>query len=194
MNKMKSMLPEMKRQIDAQFKKLMLLYTSFGAYTQIAKVNENELHLINRNGKRECYTRKKETMEEFELRQQKTQEKEDAALKEDKIYYAGDVKERPSFPGGESALRDFISKNLRYPKFAKEKGIYGPVVVSFIVEKDGSLTDFVITRSVDPSLEKEAIRVLQSMPKWNPGKLDGQFVTVKICETVFFDVRNIINN
>ena len=178
MNKMKSMLPEMNRQADAEIKKLMLLYASFGTYTQIAKVNENELHLINRNGKKECYTRKKETMEEFELRQQKTQEKEDAALKEDKIYYAGDVEEEPSFPGGESALRDFISKNLRYPKFAKEKGTHGSVGVSFIVEKDGSLTDFVIIQSEDPSLDKEAIRVFQSMPKWNPGKRDGQFVTV----------------
>ena len=188
MNKMKSMLPEMNRQADAEIKKLMLLYTSFGLYGQIAKVNENELHLINRNGKRECYTRKKETMEEFELRQQKTQEKEDAALKEDKIYYAGYVAEEPSFPGGESALRDFISKNLRYPIFAKEKGIQGRVQVSFIVEKDGSLTDFVITESKDPSLDKEAIRVLQSMPKWNPGKNDGQFVTVKTYKYVSFNL------
>ena len=187
MNKMKSMLPEMNRQADAEIKKLMLLYTSFGLYGQIAKVNENELHLINRNGKRECYTRKKETMEEFELRQQKTQEKEDAALKEDKIYYGG-VEEEPSFPGGEEALRDFISKNLRYPIFAKEKGIQGRVQVSFIVEKDGSLTDFVITESKDPSLDKEAIRVLQSMPKWNPGKNDGQFVTVKTYKYVSFNL------
>lgn len=188
MNKVKSMLPEIRRQIDAEFKKLMLLYASFGTYTQIAKVNENELHLINRNGKKECYTRKKETMEEFELRQQKTQEKEDAALKEDKIYYAGDVEEEPSFPGGESALRDFISKNLRYPKFAKEKGTHGSVGVSFIVEKDGSLTDFVIIQSADPSLDKEAIRVFQSMPKWNPGKRDGQFVTVIKGMSVSFDL------
>ena len=193
-DKVKSMLPEIRRQIDAEFKKLMLLYASFGTYTQIAKVNENELHLINRNGKKECYTRKKETMEEFELRQQKTQEKEDAALKEDKIYYAGYVAEEPSFPGGEEALRDFISKNLRYPIFAKENGIQGRVQVSFIVEKDGSLTDFVITQSAHPSLDKEAIRVLQSMPKWNPGKLDGQYVTVINSEDVIFDRYSIINN
>ena len=133
-------------------------------------------------------------MEEFELRQQKTQEKEDAALKEDKIYYSGDLAEGPSFPGGESALRDFISKNLRYPKFAKEKGTHGSVGVSFIVEKDGSLTDFVIIQSEDPSLDKEAIRVLQSMPKWNPGKRDGQFVTVIKGMSVSFDLYNIINN
>ena len=188
MNKMKSMLPEIRRQINAEFKKLMLLYASFGTYTQIAKVNENELHLINRNGKKECYTRKKETMEEFELRQQKTQEKEDAALKEDKIYYAGYVAEEPSFPGGENAFSDFISKNLRYPIFAKEKGIQGRVQVSFIVEKDGSLTDFVITQSAHPSLDKEAIRVLQSMPKWNPGKHHGQFVTALKYMYVFFDL------
>ena len=188
MDKIKSMLPEMEREIDAEYKKLMLLYASFGTYTQIAKVNENELHLINRNGKKECYTRQKETMEEFELKQQITQEKEDAALKEDKIYYAGYVAEEPSFPGGESALRDFISKNLRYPIFAKEKGIQGRVQVSFIVEKDGSLTDFVITESKDPSLDKEAIRVLQSMPKWNPGKNDGQFVTVKTYKYVSFNL------
>ena len=189
-NKVKSMLPEMRRQIDAEFKKLILLYASFGTYTQIAKVNENELHLINRNGKKERYTRKKETLEEFELKQQKTQEKEDAALKEDKIYdkihYYFD--EEPSFPGGESALEDFISKNRRYPIFEKEKRIQGRVQVSFIVEKDGSLTDFVITESVDPSLDKEAIRVLQSMPKWNPGKNDGQFVTVKTYEYVSFNL------
>lgn len=188
MDKVKSMLPEIRRQIDAEFKKLMLLYASFGTYTQIAKVNENELHLINRNGKKECYTRKKETMEEFELRQQKTQEKEDAALKEDKIYYSGDLAEEPSFPGGEGALRDFISKNLRYPKFAKEKGTHGSVGVSFIVEKDGSLTDFAIIQSADPSLDKEAIRVFQSMPKWNPGKRDGQFVTVIKGMSVSFDL------
>ena len=194
MNRMKSILPEKKREVDALLNKLMLLYASFGTYTQIAKVNENELHLINRNGKKECYTRQKETMEEFELKQQITQEKEDAALKEDKIYYAGYVAEKPSFPGGESALSDFISKNLRYPKFAKEKGIYGPVHVSFIVEKDGSLTDFIVTRSVDPSLDKEAIRVFQSMPKWNPGKRDGQFVTVIKGMSVSFDLYNIINN
>lgn len=181
MNKVKSMLPEAKRQLDAEFKKLMLLYASFGTYTQIAKANENELHLINRNGKKECYTRKKETMEEFELRQQKTQEKEDAALKEDKIYYSSDLAERPSFPGGEGALRDFISK------FVKEKNSPAQrVKVSFIVEKDGSLTDFVITQSTDPSRNKEAIRIFQSMPKWNPGKRDGQFVTVKTYEYVFF--------
>lgn len=102
MNKMKSMLPEMNRQADAEIKKLMLLYASFGTYTQIAKVNENELHLINRNGKKECYTRKKETMEEFELRQQKTQEKEDAALKEDNIYHVSVDADKPSFPGGEN--------------------------------------------------------------------------------------------
>ena len=188
MNRMKSILPEKKREVDALLNKLMLLYASFGTYTQIAKVNENELHLINRNGKKECYTRQKETMEEFELKQQITQEKEDAALKEDKIYYAGYVAEEPSFPGGESALRDFISKNLRYPIFAKEKGIQGRVQVSFIVEKDGSLTDFVITESKDPSLDKEAIRVLQSMPKWNPGKNDGQFVTVKTYKYVSFNL------
>ena len=188
MNRMKSILPEKKREVDALLNKLMLLYASFGTYTQIAKVNENELHLINRNGKKECYTRKKETMEEFELKQQITQEKEDAALKEDKIYYAGYVAEEPSFPGGESALRDFISKNLRYPIFAKEKGIQGRVQVSFIVEKDGSLTDFVITESKDPSLDKEAIRVLQSMPKWNPGKHHGQFVTALKYMYVFFDL------
>ena len=188
MNKVKSMLPEIRRQIDAEFKKLMLLYASFGTYTQIAKVNENELHLINRNGKKECYTRKKETMEEFELRQQKTQEKEDAALKEDKIYHVSVDADKPSFPGGENALSDFISKNLRYPKFAKEKGTHGSVGVSFIVEKDGSLTDFVIIQSADPSLDKEAIRVFQSMPKWNPGKRDGQFVTVIKGMSVSFDL------
>lgn len=85
-------------------------------------------------------------------------------------------------------MSDFISKNLRYPIFAKENGIQGRVQVSFIVEKDGSLTDFVITQSAHPSLDKEAIRVLQSMPKWNPGKHHGQFVTALKYMYVFFDL------
>ena len=98
------------------------------------------------------------------------------------------VEQQASFPGGDAALFRYLNDNIKYPAVAQENGIQGRVLVSFIVEKDGSLTDFVITESKDPSLDKEAIRVLQSMPKWNPGKNDGQFVTVKIGMSVSFDL------
>ena len=73
----------------------------------------------------------------------------------------------------------YIQKNINYPADAAKNGIQGRVTVSFIVEKDGSLSDFVIIRSPDPSLSKEVIRVLSSMPKWKPGKNKGKIVRVQ---------------
>lgn len=177
-------LAKAKKELESDFKRSLIILASIGGYIQIAKENENELHLIPSDGKRQCYIRKKETKEEYVLRQQKAQEKENAAINEDMIYR--DVEEMPSFPGGQSALFDYLSKNIRYPVVAKENGIQGRVLVSFIIEKDGSLTDFVIEKSVDPSLDKEAIRLVRSMPKWNPGKKDGQSVNVKYTLPITF--------
>ena len=97
-----------------------------------------------------------------------------------------DVEEMPSFPEGQDGVFGYISKNIHYPVVAEENGIQGRVLVSFIIEKDGSLTDFVIEKSVDPSLDKEAIRLVRSMPKWNPGKKDGQSVNVKYTLPITF--------
>lgn len=96
---------------------------------------------------------------------------------EDKVYDV--VEEMPSFVGGNSALIDYIKNNLRYPLVAKENGVQGRVLVSFVVEKDGSLSGVKVVRSVDPSLEKEAKRLVEAMPKWNAGKQNGSCVRVR---------------
>ena len=87
--------------------------------------------------------------------------------------------EMPSFPGGVMALMEFLQKNVKYPVEAQKKGVQGRVLVSFVVEKDGSLSDVKTAKSVDPLLDEEAVRVVKSMPKWEPGKQKGKAVRVK---------------
>ena len=96
------------------------------------------------------------------------------------------VEQMPEFPGGPAALMKWIGDNIKYPAIAEENGIQGRVVCTFIVERDGSVTDVQIARSIDPSLDKEAVRVLKKMPKWNPGKLNGKAVRVKYTVPVTF--------
>lgn len=88
------------------------------------------------------------------------------------------AEEMPQFPGGEAALYGFLSSNLRYPAVAHEKGIQGCVVVKFVVQKDGSVGDVSVMRSADPSLDREAMRVVKTLPKFIPGKVDGKAVNV----------------
>lgn len=90
---------------------------------------------------------------------------------EDKVFDA--VEQYPSFPGGEGAMFSYISNNLQYPEKAQKNGIQGRVSVKFIVEKDGSISNVEVNRSVDADLDNEAMRVIKSMPKWNPAKQDG---------------------
>ena len=99
------------------------------------------------------------------------------------------VEQMPSFPGGDKALMDFLSNNVKYPVVAQENGVQGRVVISFVVEKDGSITDVRVVRSVDPSLDKEAARVVKSMPKWIPGKQNGAAVRVKYNVPVSFRLQ-----
>ena len=96
------------------------------------------------------------------------------------------VEEMPQFPGGPSALFEYLSKNIHYPIVAEENGVQGRVLVSFIVEKDGSLTDVKVEKSVDPSLDKEAQRLVKAMPNWIPGKQHGELVRVKYTVPVTF--------
>jgi protein TonB len=84
----------------------------------------------------------------------------------------------PVFPGGDEALLKFISDSTHYPIDAKEKGIQGKVITRFMVKKDGSVSDVSILRSVSPSLDNEAIRVVKLLPKFTPGKLNGKKVPV----------------
>lgn len=89
------------------------------------------------------------------------------------------VEEMPVFPGGSSALIRYIASNVRYPAYAEENEITGNVYVSFVIERDGSVTDVRVTKGVDPSLDKEAVRVVRNMPKWIPGKQNGSPVRVE---------------
>ena len=99
------------------------------------------------------------------------------------------VEDMPMFPGGESALLSYIGKSVKYPVIAQENGIQGRVIVSFVVEKDGSVADATVVRGVDPSLDKEALRVVNAMPKWTPGKQRGKPVRVKYTLPVTFRLQ-----
>jgi protein TonB len=109
------------------------------------------------------------------------------AVEETKVFDV--VEQMPSFKGGDAALMEWLSKNIKYPVVAEENGIQGRVVATFVVERDGSITDVKIVKSVDPSLDKEAVRVLKAMPKWIPGKQNGQAVRVKYTVPVTFRLQ-----
>jgi len=96
------------------------------------------------------------------------------------------VEEMPEFPGGEIALRKFIANAIKYPVIAQENGIQGKVYVTFVVDKDGGISDAKIARGVDPSIDKEALRVVSTLPKWKPGKQRGKPVRVSYTVPISF--------
>lgn len=95
----------------------------------------------------------------------------------------------PEFPGGMDAMKTFISKNIQYPSDALEAAISGKVFVSFVVEKEGQLSEVKVLRNLYPSLDKEALRVVKSMPNWKPGMQNGKPVRVKFNLPVFFQLK-----
>ena len=97
--------------------------------------------------------------------------------------------EMPEFPGGMTECMKYLGKNVKYPAEALEKGIEGRVIVQFVVEKDGSITNAKVVRGIHPSLDAEALRVMNSMPKWKPGKQKGQAVSVKYTMPVLFKLQ-----
>ncbi|MEE0923316.1 MAG: energy transducer TonB [Paludibacteraceae bacterium] len=100
------------------------------------------------------------------------------------------VETMPEFPDGQQALFKFLSENVKYPVIAQENGIQGRVICQFVVNKDGSIVDVEVVRSGgDPSLDKEAVRVIKSMPKWKPGKQRGKAVRVKYTVPVNFKLQ-----
>ena len=99
------------------------------------------------------------------------------------------VEEMPSFPGGQEALMSYLSNNIEYPIEAQEKGVEGRVLVNFIIEEDGSISQANVVRSVNPSLDHEAQRVVKSMPRWNPGKQNGKYVRVKYTVPIVFRLQ-----
>jgi len=107
-----------------------------------------------------------------------------ASKKDGDVYFI--VEEMPVYPGGDIALRKFISENVKYPDIAKKNGIQGKVYVTFVVDIDGSITGAKIARGVDPSLNKESLRVVNALPKWIPGKENGKPVKVQYTVPISF--------
>lgn len=100
------------------------------------------------------------------------------------------VEQMPEFPnGGMAGLMQYLSKNIKYPTIAQENGTQGRVAVQFVVNRDGSIVDAKVLRGVDPYLDKEAIRVISSMPKWKPGMQRGKAVRVKYTVPVMFRLQ-----
>lgn len=109
------------------------------------------------------------------------------AKPDDKVYDV--VEQMPTFPGGPAALLQYLNNNIRYPKVAEANGIQGRVTVQFVVEKDGSISGVRTMKSVEPSLDREAERLVKSMPKWNPGKQNGSAVRVYYFVPVVFRLQ-----
>ena len=108
---------------------------------------------------------------------------------EDTKIFGDVVEQMPLFPGGTNALQAYLEENVKYPNDCKEVCVQGRVVISFFVEKDGSISDAKVVKSVYPSLDEEALRVVSGMPKWCPGKLNGQSVRIKYTIPVNFRLK-----
>ena len=100
------------------------------------------------------------------------------------------VEERPQFPGGDAELMKYLQKNIKYPSICQEQGIQGRVIVQFVVNTDGSIVDAQVIKPVNPYLDKEALRVISTMPKWIPGKQRGKAVRVRFTVPVTFRLSN----
>lgn len=114
-------------------------------------------------------------------------QEEEEAVEEQQIFLV--VEEMPSYPGGEQEMYRFISQNIEYPRMAKESGISGRVFVTFVVEKDGSVTDVQVLRGIGGGCDEEAIRVIKSMPKWKAGKQRGKAVRVQYRMPIKFTLQ-----
>ncbi|NDV63798.1 energy transducer TonB [Bacteroides sp. 224] len=99
------------------------------------------------------------------------------------------VEAMPEFPGGDAALLAYMKNNMKYPSIPQEQGIQGRVIIQFIVDKDGTITDPTVVRGVDPYLDKEAMRVIKGMPKWTPGMQRKVPVRVKYTLPVTFRLQ-----
>ena len=98
-------------------------------------------------------------------------------------------KVEPSFPGGQKKLYRYLKKNIKYPKADLEKGHQGIVLVQFIIEKDGSLSDFTIVEGVSKEIDEEALRVVKNSPNWEPAKINGNPVRVYYVQPVNFTIN-----
>ena len=111
------------------------------------------------------------------------------AERKDTINVYDVVEQMPQFPGGFQKMNEFIEENMQYPKKCAEKGVYGRVVITFVVERSGKLSNIRVAKSVHPALDKEALRIVKLMPKWIPGRQNGITVRVKYIIPVTFRLK-----
>lgn len=138
---------------------------------------------VFKKGDNDIYSKKEQNEKESKSKEEQNESESN------KIFNGDDVDQQPSFPGGTNALNTFILSNLKYPVWAQEKGIQGRVVVKFIVEKDGSISNVEVDQSVSPSLDNEAMRVVKAMPKWIPGQINGKAVKVECSHPFVFRLQ-----
>ncbi len=112
---------------------------------------------------------------------------EEEEVLEEEIFIV--VEDQPEFPGGDAARIRFLSENIRYPQMARESGIQGTVFVTFVVERDGSITDVRVIRGIGGGCDEEAIRVIQAMPSWTPGRQRGRPVRVQFTMPIRFTLQ-----
>ena len=145
--------------------------SQYGDYTENITIKEGETSAVNTSlQKRTVQTSKN---------------------KDGKVYDV--VEQMPSFPGGMSALMQYLSSHIIYPSEAEKNGIQGRVICNFIVEEDGSITSVHVSRSIDPSLDKEAVRVINNMPIWNPGKQNGSACRVRFTLPINFKLAEDVS-
>ena len=146
-------------------------------------VVENDAELTNEVGLINAEDNANKAQEEFT----KVEIEEEVEAEEEEVFLV--VEEDPEFPGGLSALSQFIADNIKYPQLAKENNITGRVFVSFVVEKDGSVGQVKVLRDIGGGCGAEAVRVVKSMPKWKPGKQRGKPVRTQFNLPVNFDLQ-----
>lgn len=122
--------------------------------------------------------------EDAEIEFQEVEVEEEVVEETEEVFLI--VEQMPEFPGGDEALRKYLATSVKYPVIAQENGIQGRVFVAFVVDKNGNVTNVRVARPFDPNLDKEAVRVVQSMPKWTPGKQRGKAVKVSYTVPINF--------
>ena len=120
-------------------------------------------------------------------KQEQVQVDEDTLENGEQVFRVVEV--MPKFPGGDAELLKFIAKNVKYPQESQNKGEQGRVICSFVVTKDGTLTNYKVIRGISPALDQEAVRVLQMMPRWTPGTQRGEPVAVKYTVPITFKLQ-----
>lgn len=110
-------------------------------------------------------------------------------VEEEEVQIFTVVESMPGFPGGEAARITYLNENIKYPQMARESGIQGRVFVTFVVERDGSVTDVKVLRGIGGGCDEEAVRVIKNMPKWDPGKQRGKPVRVQFNMPILFKLN-----